>query len=730
MGMVLGSKSLPLPFGVCELFVCRLAGDPPRLQLHRSSRTYCTQVTKKLDDVDEETPKTNVTKSSVKTKKAKSMARLINAMAWSPELESSLSSLAPSLSKTTVFQTLRLITRDPPKALRFFHWARRRGFTYDAHSYFMMLEILGRSRYLNIARNFLFSIEKYSDGAVRLEDKFFNSLIRSFGQAGLFKESLKLFGSMKSIGVSPSAVTFNSLLLILLKRGRTNMAKSVFDEMLNTYGVTPDAFTFNILIRGFCKNSMVDEGFWFFREMLRLHCEPDVITYNTLVDGLCREGKVRIARNLVNGMVGKTHSLSPNVVTYSTLVRGYCAKQEIDEALVAFQEMLDKGLKPNSVTCNTLIKGLCEAQKIDKVKEILQLALEGGEFAPDSCTFNTLIDAHGKAGNIYEALKVFEKMMEMKVRPDSATYSILIRNLCQKGEFERGEQLLDELFEKGIVLRADGCKPLVAAYKPMFEYLCKNGKTSKAGRVFGQLMRRGTQDPDSFKILIMGHCREGTFEAGYKLLVLMLRQDFEPDFETYYILIEGLLQQGEPVLACSTLEKMLKSSHLPETATFHSVLMGLLEKDCALESASFIELMLDRNIRQNLSLSTHTIQLLFDSGLRDKAFSVVGSLYDNGYVVDMKELVTHLSESKKLLEAQGMLLFCFGKHQKVDVSMCNSVIEGLCKTNRLKEAFDLYYEIVEKDKHRQLSCLEELKITLEAGGRLEEAKFVAKRMLN
>ncbi|KAJ8768419.1 hypothetical protein K2173_021572 [Erythroxylum novogranatense] len=41
--------------------------------------------------------------------------------------------------------------------------------------------------------------------------------------------------------VSPSAITFNSLLLMLLKRGQTNMAKSVFDEMLTRKKLLSDA---------------------------------------------------------------------------------------------------------------------------------------------------------------------------------------------------------------------------------------------------------------------------------------------------------------------------------------------------------------------------------------------------------------------------------------------------------------------------------------------------------
>lgn len=119
------------------------------------------------------------------------MAQMISSKPWSSDLESSLASLSPSLSKTTVLQTLGFL-RDPSKALKFFNWAQEMGYAHTEQSYFLMLEILGRNRHLNTARNFLFSIEKRSRGVVKLEARFFNSLMRNFSRAGLFQESIKL----------------------------------------------------------------------------------------------------------------------------------------------------------------------------------------------------------------------------------------------------------------------------------------------------------------------------------------------------------------------------------------------------------------------------------------------------------------------------------------------------------------------------------------------------------
>ncbi|OMP00712.1 hypothetical protein COLO4_12449 [Corchorus olitorius] len=323
-------------------------------------------------DIQERSWGDKAEKSSTKTKRAKSMARVINSMPWSSELESSLSSLSPSLSKTTVSQTLRLI-KAPSKALQFFNWVEKMGFPHTAQSFFLMLEILGKERNLNAARNLLLSIEKRSNGSVKLEDQFFNSLIRSYGKAGLFQESIQVFQTMKSI--------------------------------------------------------------------------------------------------------------------------------------------------------------------------------------------------------------------------DSATYSVIIRTLCQRGDFDKAEEFFDELAEKEILSSDAGCTPLVVAYNPMFEYLCGNGKTKKAEKVFRQLMKRGRQDPPAYKTLILGNCREGAFKAGYELLILMLRRDFKPDFEIYDSLIGGLLQTGLPKM--STMDNnnvpkhQLKRAPTPGKATVLAIGKAfprqLLHQECLVE---------------------------------------------------------------------------------------------------------------------------------------------------
>ncbi|KAL9163639.1 hypothetical protein ABFS82_06G054400 [Erythranthe guttata] len=677
----------------------------------------------KTIQIEEDTPSQN--SNCNKSKKAIAAAKLINTKPWAAPLESRLSTALTPLSQTAFFQTLRRI-KTPSNALRFFNWAQSSGFTHNHHSYFIMLQILGRARHLNPARNFLFSIPKKSNNTVPLTDKFFNSLIRSYGDAGLYQESLKIFQVMKSMAVSPSTVTFNSLFSILLKRGRMGMVFELYNEMLKTYGAKPDSYTFNVLIRGLCMNSSVDEAFRMFKEMEKFDCKPDLITYNTIVDGLCRTGKVSIARNVVTGLFKTCEDLRPNVVTYTTLIRGYCGKREIEEAFDVFREMIGGGITPNEITCNTLIQGLCESRKFDMIKEVLREC--GGTIVPDTCTFNTMMNAHCNSGNLEEALIFFEKMKEMNVKRDSATYSVIIRALCEKGSFEKAEELLDELFGEEILLRGDNCTPIIAAYNPIFNYLCTNGKTKKAERVFRQLMKRGTHDPIAFETLIFGQCKEGNFQDAHNLLILMLRRDFLPSVKIYESLIDGLLKKKEANLAHDTLEKMLRSKYIPRASKFHGVLMELVEKEYAKESADLMGLMLEKEIRPNVNLSTDVVRVLFKNCMNDKAFEILTSLYGNSYVVNMEELVSFLCGGGKLVEVGELLVFGLKNDQIVDSGLFDRVVTSLCKGGMALEGFRVYYELLEKDARHPLGCVEDLRNALVDQGKLTEADFVAKRM--
>uniref|UniRef100_A0ACD5Z9Q4 Uncharacterized protein n=1 Tax=Avena sativa TaxID=4498 RepID=A0ACD5Z9Q4_AVESA len=592
------------------------------------------------------------------------------------------------------------------------------------------LHLLLRSRDLRPALAYLASLPS---PLTLLPNHALNALLRALAAAGRVRAATDLFRRIPS----PTAHSFNSLIAALLGRGRRRAANAVLAAFVRSPSASPDAATLNTLLHGLSTASPRPSPpalLSLFRSLPRTYAfAPDAISYNSLLSALCRAGDLPAARKLFDGMrVGENGgkaSVSPNVVTYTTMVKAYCARGLADEALVVFKSMAEDGVAPNRITYNTMLQGFCQAGRMELVKGLL----ETDSFKPDTCTFNTLMAAHCREGRVKEAMEVFGQMVELRVSRDSASYSMVIRVLCENGEFVRAEELVDELLEKEVLKKRGGCVPLIAAYNPVFIYLCENGKAKKARVLFGQLLdRRSKVDFAAFKTLILGHCKEGDFEEGYELVLSMLKRDLVPDDECYLAVVQGFSQKGRMKSAWEALHRMLNSGLRPSTSTFHSVLLGLLKKEgCAKEAADLVDIMLDRKIRQNLDLSTNMIDALFKSNLNDRAYKIITSLYDHGYYIKMENLIGGLCEERKFTEAAELTLFSFHKHHDLGVSVSSMVLDGLCTTGRASDAFRLFYELIESGSSSAAAeprSLVALHHALEEDGKMKEADFVAKQM--
>ncbi|KAL6848543.1 hypothetical protein ACP4OV_021837 [Aristida adscensionis] len=559
-----------------------------------------------------------------------------------------------------------------------------------------------------------------------------NALLRALAAAGRLRAAASLFRAIPA----PTPHSYNSLLAALLRRGRRRSASALLAAFLRSPDASPDAATLNTLLHGLCTASPRPSP-PFLLKLFRFLPDayafaPNALSYNSLLSALCRVADLPTARKLFDGMrVGDGSSKCdgfPNVVTYTTMIKAYFAKRLANEALAVFKMMVSDGVQPNRITYNTLVQGFCEAGRMELVKEVFEM----DSFKPDTCTFNTLMAAHCREGRTEDAMKVFDQMVVLHVRRDSASYSILIRALCEKGDFGRAEELVDELLEKEVLKKRGGCAPLVASYNPIFRYFCENGKAKKARMLFGQLLdRRSKTDVSAFNTLILGHCKEGDFEEGYELVLSMLKRDLVPDSECYIAVIDGFLQRGRMKFAWEALHRMLNSGLRPSTSTFHSVLLGLLKKDgCAKEAADLIEIMLERKIRQNVNLSTDVIVVLFKSNLSDRAYKITKCLYDNGYYIKMENLIATLCEENKFIDAAEFTLFSLEKRHELGVAVHNLVLDGLCMAGKALEAFRLFYELIENGGTSAAGTrsLVMLHHALEKAGKMKEADFVAKQM--
>lgn len=214
-------------------------------------------------------------------------------------------------------------------------------------------------------------------------------------------EGFKLLQAIRSHGVAPNAVIYNTLIHALCRNGQVGRARSLMSEMTE-----PNAVTFNILISGYCGEDDFVQALVLLDDCLNLGLIPDLVTvtkvlevlcnadrvseavqvlervegvgvavdavaYNTLIKGFCRTGKPRLGLGLMKKMEMK--GCLSNVETYNLLISGFCDIGMLDSALNLFHDMKTDGVKWNFATYNLLIRGLCSAGRTQDGLKILEI---------------------------------------------------------------------------------------------------------------------------------------------------------------------------------------------------------------------------------------------------------------------------------------------------------------------------------------------------------------------
>ncbi|KAL5726876.1 hypothetical protein ACHQM5_000124 [Ranunculus cassubicifolius] len=179
----------------------------------------------------------------------------------------------------------------------------------------------------------------------------YTSLVNGFCKMGNLEAAKEVFEEMMNKGFQPDCVVYTTRMKGELKLGDPSNAFSLQEEML-AGGVRRSLITYNVLVDGMAKSGNLEEAYGYLQDLV--------------ADGLVPDHNMRLkdAREVFYEMLNK--GLSPSVVTYTILIYGHAREGKVQMASMLFTEMQEKGVLPNVITCNALIYGLkgCSAINI------------------------------------------------------------------------------------------------------------------------------------------------------------------------------------------------------------------------------------------------------------------------------------------------------------------------------------------------------------------------------
>merc|ERR1719220_1088852 len=195
------------------------------------------------------------------------------------------------------------------------------------------------------------------------------------------------------------------------------------------------------------------------------------------------------------------------------------------------------GIVPNDVTLGCMIDALVEANQVD---EALVLFQEWRSVVPcDTIIYSTLIKGFSNMGDAERAAALYTDMKLNGVQMNCIVYTALINAHTRSGCMSKAEAWFEDM-------KREGCEPNAITYTSLVKGHCVRGDLEAALVLFHQMLELGFQaDAVIFNTLLHGCIDKANWSLGDELIHEMARLGVQPTNYTLSILVKMWSKRGE-----------------------------------------------------------------------------------------------------------------------------------------------------------------------------------------
>lgn len=427
----------------------------------------------------------------------------------------------------------------------------------------------------------VFSTMRFSD--VGPNESTLSTIIPACGRLSKLWLGRAIHGEAIKLGDEMSGdVSVNSSLVFMYSKCRDmDSARRVFASMPER-----NVVSWNAMLSGYAQNKQGNEAWTLFREMQMEGYEASEFTLTSMVmasDGFS-QGKVIHAYVIKMGLKGeeilgaalidmyvkcgnlkdarRVFDEAPRneMGSWNSMILGYASNGSPREALNLFSLLKESGLKPDSITLvgilsacadlgipqqgrfihdyiiqcgievnlivgTALIDMYAKCGSVEMAREIFE-----GMMERDLVTWSVMISGHGLNGQVKEAINLFHRMVNSRIRPDNVTFTSLLSACSHAGLIQEGWDYFIQMTE------VYGLSPKSEQYACMVDLLGRAGRLDEAlSFIQGMPIEPGI----SVWGALLGACRiHNNIELGaYSAEKLF---ELDPKDAGYYILLSNL----------------------------------------------------------------------------------------------------------------------------------------------------------------------------------------------
>ena len=346
----------------------------------------------------------------------------------------------------------------------------------------------------------------------------YNTMLKGLANIGAYERSSELFEEMgKTHSWDP--VSTNTLVRAAVIGKEFDAADRIlakytieWNEGNTEFRSHPNVEAYTQLIDGYAKAGDMRKAVAVMQTMRSRNVMPNKWTYTCLIAGFGRTQQLDEAKRMLSFM--KEKGIPPTTVTYNALISAILegVKQEeggndntfvhnldiaVDQSLSFLRDMMNSGVCPNSVTAAVLVDamGRCHPGRIEaatllvEMLEKKKLITEG-----DPRVYTALIQAAGFHGDIKRALGLFRKL----TRPDTVAVNAFIEACRRCGR----QNLAFDTFNYYFLQKVTdyGLRPDIATYSILIRAFLENDDIAgirKSQSLYIEMKRKWGICPDA-----------------------------------------------------------------------------------------------------------------------------------------------------------------------------------------------------------------------------------------
>ncbi|KAJ4715635.1 Pentatricopeptide repeat [Melia azedarach] len=265
-----------------------------------------------------------------------------------------------------------------------------------------------------------------------------NSMITGYNQNGYDVEALDMFGDM----LKDSSLKLDKFTLASVLSACANLEKLEHGKQIHAYIIRTEfnatGAVGNALISCYAKAGGVEIA-----QKIVDHSGIsylDVIAFTALLDGYIKLGDIGPARRIFDSLRDR------DVVAWTAMLVGYEQNGLNKDAVELFRSMVREGPKPNNYTLAAMLSVSSSLASLDHGKQIHASAVRSGEASSLSVS-NALITMYSRAGNINVARRVFNLIHWHR---ETVSWTSMIVALAQHGLGEEAIRLFERMLALGI----------------------------------------------------------------------------------------------------------------------------------------------------------------------------------------------------------------------------------------------------------------------------------------